>query len=940
MSGKRTYLRSFAGGRISPEMTGRVDDVRYQTGLKEARNFITLPHGPMRNRPGFRYVANTKSNGKARLLKFQFSVLDQLIIEMGAGYFRFFDNDGPVSIGAYTAVPWMYGSTITSMAVGSSLSNIQIFSPSPFNQPGVGDKVRLYASSGSFVSPFQIGVTYYVSQSGVGGGGIGILQLATYPGGPSISWTGVATLPSNPVVSRYFEIGEVVSYGGTDYICVRDHEARELVSPTDTPATATDYWAPLTAGGVLEVTNPYAEEHLFEINVQGSHDVITLVHRSYPIYELRRYGEFAWIMQQVSLGPTLPAPANPSATVGSYGDTFRCLVSADGSSNPSTGEITPARWRVVANGDCTLVGGTTIILSGITTSGGSPLGMVIPDAGEYVVDNINGTDFDLRRTRDHNGLLAHRAGGVIAANVRAAPLSTEKENYYVITAVDRDGNESQASDVVSVLDNNLLVDGAWNRITWTAVEGADYYLVYKKQSGVYGFIAKVDADQGTELKDDNIDPELDKTPPVFDTSLSGTDYPGAVATHQERRAFGGTSGFPQQVWMTRTGAYADLSYSLPSKADDSLSFELATHEACTIMHLVAVHQLVALTNSSEFVIRSPQDSALTPDSIEAVVQSFIGANYVSPLVVSNVVVFCSTSGHVHGLVYQSNAQGFVPADFSLRCADLFDGFDLVDATYCRAPYPITWFVSSTGDILGLTIVPDQDVLGWHQHTTAASGVVESVAHMRDGNEDVLWAVIRRTINSGTVRYVERLGKLIESDLEQMVFADAAKTITGAPTLTGVQSGFSHLRGESVWVVADGIVLGQQTVNSLGEIDLGTGSYARVTVGLPIDAVAETLPVSVQIDGYGQGREKNVTRVTLRTINSGPFKLGPAADDLAHSDPYAPVVQGSLAAVDLTSSPVDMLIPMDWGDDGTVALVQPWPLPLTISGMTLEVLYGG
>ena len=39
----RNYLRSFAGGEISPEMFGRIDDIRYQTGAATVRNFIPKP---------------------------------------------------------------------------------------------------------------------------------------------------------------------------------------------------------------------------------------------------------------------------------------------------------------------------------------------------------------------------------------------------------------------------------------------------------------------------------------------------------------------------------------------------------------------------------------------------------------------------------------------------------------------------------------------------------------------------------------------------------------------------------------------------------------------------------------------------------------------------------------------------------------------------------
>ena len=48
----KALLRSFARGIITPEMYGRIDLTAFQTGLGDALNFITLPHGPAARRPG------------------------------------------------------------------------------------------------------------------------------------------------------------------------------------------------------------------------------------------------------------------------------------------------------------------------------------------------------------------------------------------------------------------------------------------------------------------------------------------------------------------------------------------------------------------------------------------------------------------------------------------------------------------------------------------------------------------------------------------------------------------------------------------------------------------------------------------------------------------------------------------------------------------------
>lgn len=101
MANIRILNRSFAGGEISPEMFGRIDDVRFATGVALMRNFIALPHGPAANRPGLQFVRRAKHNDKkVRLIPFTFSIDQTFAIELGAGYFRFHTMGGTVMDGA------------------------------------------------------------------------------------------------------------------------------------------------------------------------------------------------------------------------------------------------------------------------------------------------------------------------------------------------------------------------------------------------------------------------------------------------------------------------------------------------------------------------------------------------------------------------------------------------------------------------------------------------------------------------------------------------------------------------------------------------------------------------------------------------------------------------------------------------------------------------
>jgi len=86
----KTLLRSFAGGEIAPELFGRVDLTKNQTGLALMKNFIALPHGPAANRPGTKYILKTKYSDKAsRLLPFNFNTQQTYWLEFGDLYVRF-----------------------------------------------------------------------------------------------------------------------------------------------------------------------------------------------------------------------------------------------------------------------------------------------------------------------------------------------------------------------------------------------------------------------------------------------------------------------------------------------------------------------------------------------------------------------------------------------------------------------------------------------------------------------------------------------------------------------------------------------------------------------------------------------------------------------------------------------------------------------------------
>jgi len=508
--------------------------------------------------------------------------------------------------------------------------------------------------------------------------------------------------------------------------------------------------------------------------------------------------------------------------------------------------------------------------------------------------------------------------GVSVSSYIPSSTSTNSDTYvdheYVVTAVKSNlVDESNQSSAASV-SNNIFVTGAKNTITWNAVSGATRYRVYKQQGGIYGFLGETTT---TTLVDDNISPDFSRTPPIHENDFVGTgNYPGAVSYFEQRRVFAGTNNAPQNIWMTKSGTESNMSFGLPIRDDDRIEFRVAAREANTIRHIVPLTNLLMLTGSAEWRVTSVNSDAITPTSISVKPQSYVGANNSQPVIVNNSLVYgAARGGHVRELGYNWQANGFITGDLSLRAPHLFDNFTIVDMSLSKSPIPIVWAVSSSGKLLGLTYVPEQQIGAWHQHDT--DGTFESVACVSEGNDDVTYCVIKRIIEGSEVRYVERMGTRLFATQRDNFFVDCGATYNGTNTDTNrtvtVSGGTNYTKGETVTVtvnynlfnappsvadkndaivIVDGTTLYRLTI-------LGTSSQTVATAKLDKDLPASLRNTAIttyevardKISGLSflEGKKLNILADGAvhpqRTVSSGEISLERAASVVHLGLPY-------------------------------------------------------
>ena len=519
-----------------------------------------------------------------------------------------------------------------------------------------------------------------------------------------------------------------------------------------------------------EVATPYTEDVLFEMHYAQSNDVLTLVHPEYAPRELRRLGATNWTLTPIKFGAQIDTPPRPTVFA-SRGPLIK--ISSTDANTDQVNTLTPHG----------LSAGDGVYISGVGTNTGSNAGL--PDGFYMVKEVVNSTNVTLV---NYDGTLVNITGNGASGTIEFASKSLGITNTYCVTAVDDAGNESEPSPEVTAT-NNLLAAGAYNLVqvsgTNASMPGATRFNFYKKINGLFGFIGQAKRMEAyarptaiAELEDNNIAPDLAITPPISETVFSTTgDYPSAVGYFEQRRVFAGTLNKPQNVWMTRTGTESDIRYSIPVRDTDRLAFQVAARERHTFRHVVPTTSLMMLTDAGEWRVFGVGDTALTPTTVAVRPQSYVGANDVQPAVVNNSVIFCAArGGHVRELGYNWNVQAFLTGDISLRATHLFDDYEIVDLAYSKAPYPVLWFVSTSGRLLGCTYIPEQQVSAWHWHDT--QGAFESVAAVTEGEDDAVYVVVKRTINGGTRRFVERMAPRETVNLEDAVFMDSAVTYDG------------------------------------------------------------------------------------------------------------------------------------------------------------------
>lgn len=594
----------------------------------------------------------------------------------------------------------------------------------------------------------------------------------------------------------------------------------------------------LSGGSPYEIATPYVAADLFTLEFAQSGDVMTIVHPNYAPRELVRITNTNWTLTEISFSPSQAAPtalaltnnytqsggisgitkANPAVvTSTSHGlatgaeikitgvvgmtqvngntyritaidaDTFRLegtnstgfTAYTSGGTWTVNGDL--LKYKVTANNRDTFeeslsaLSSSTLTITGITQADPAVITLSAAHTLEYGDEIYIESVVGMTQLNDRRFLVldAPSSTTIEIMSTSRAPIDSTGYGAYV------SGGSVRTAFVTAVATAQ-----SWdNTITWAAAADADTYNVYRAdESGLYGFIGRTDS---LTFTDDFIEADTGDTAPLAANPFEkGAGFwPSTTGFFQQRQIYANSDAFPNRFWMTQTGVFYNFATSTPLRDDDAIIATLAALRINEIRHIIPLSDLVILTTGAEFRVKGQSDAAFTPSTINIKPQSYYGSTALRPIVAGDVALYMAPGKFIRELSYEFATDKFTGRDITVLARHLLDYNDIVDWDFAPSPYDLIWLVRDDGTALVLTYQNEQEVYAWTRATTL--GDFKSVAVVREGDKDIAYFVVRRTINGTVKQFVERLDEREFADLQDAFCVDAGLSLDVPITITNM-----------------------------------------------------------------------------------------------------------------------------------------------------------
>ncbi len=884
-------IYAFNRGIVSEFALGRRDQQRLALSAQTMTNMISRVLGPMTFRPGTAYLGATASNAAARFLGFIFATNDVALVEVTNLAIRIWISDALMTRASVTSsvTNGTFSGNITGWTDGSDSGGVADYEAT--------NHLRLVSNGTARALAYQAVTT----SSGSTEHALRIV-VAT---GPVLFKVGSALDGDDYVTETSLDEGThsiTFTPTGTYYV----HFISSSVNKKLVDSCAVE------SSGTVSITAPWPAAALGNIRYDQQGDIIYVACDGYQEYKIERRG------------------TRPNATGWSCAKYQR----EDGP------------FQVENTGPITLTPSATT--GNITLASSTPLFKSSHVAALFSLTNLGQSQSKTAAAQNTfsdpilvEGLI--RSFGItITGSLSAGSTVRLQSSTDNVTYSDVNGQSwlNSALPVSTSYDDTLLNQSIYYRIgiktgEYTASDSVDMVLIYN--AGSQRGIVRVTAFTNSKSVSAEVITELG--------AASATKYwqEGSWSTYQ---------GFPTAVlfhegrlwWFGRNKLIGSVSDSYDSFDEEVLGSSgpinrtLGSGPVDFINFALSLDAMIIGAQGREISVASSSiDSPLTPVDTNLKTASTQGSAAIDAEKLDDGGLYV----HRNGIkIYQisltdANYRRYSSVDLMGLCPEVAS-VGIVRMAIQRQPDTRIHCVLSNGTVVIGVYSSGEEILSWQLMTT--DGTVEDVVILPatvNTTEDKVYYVVNRTINSSTVRYLEKWaredecrGSTTSKNLDSHIVFN-----NGSPSTT--VSGLTHLEGESVVVWADGAPVLDASNDPV--------TYTVTSGAITLDAAATTGVVGLSYTGQWKSTKigylfanRRISQIGLMLayINREGISFGP---DFTHLDPMPTIEEGTTPASAATSYEQEMIpINSTWATDKRICLQAKAPMPATFISLQVDV----
>lgn len=912
------YNQALNVGQVDVKHLARVDLERMRLAAETQKNIIPLTTGPAFGRPGLQYISTTDSNDVCRVKDFVFGATDAVLMEFTDYLFRARVDDTLVTRPTVTAAvatdDFSADSDWTKTATTGATVTI---SGGYLNLTATAKGSRASATQTVTVNEAD---TEHALRVVIERGPVKLRVGSTSGGDEYISETtlrtGTHSLAFTPTGANFY---------------IEFFSKAQTLKRVDSCS--------IEAAGVMTLPTIWPEASLFNMRFAQSADVVFVACAGLRPQRIERRSNRSWsvVRYQSDTGPftatrTRDVKLTPSVTEGNgtltasaalfnanhvgtlftlFHEGFRCQTPLAGA-----GEYTEP-FRV----------------TGIQASQYTDRNWYYTTTGTWAGTlrwqrSFDGSDIGFKDFRKATGTTDQ----TITANVTGIENRDEDDNALIWYKLGfEEGAYTSGTATITIEYDGGGGDGV-ARVT------------------AYNSPTSVDVEILTNFKGDT------GTADWRECEWSATQYwPSAVTFAEGRLWWSGSD----RIWASVSDDYENFDDQTEGDAGP-ISRSIATGGVNTTQWLLAVQRLLVGTDGSVATCKSSSlDEPITPDNLSIKESSTIGAASVDPVKVDGRGLYVERSSTALMELTFNGANGdYEATQLSKLVTDLFSAGVKTMAVQ-RRPDTRIWVVMDDGTCVCVVYEPNEEVLAFIPIET--DGEFESVAVIPSTAQDRVYFVVKRTIDSATVRYVEKMA--LDSEVAPSTLCkvmDAFATGTNSPASKTINVG-THLEGESVVVWADGApvtttqtdgdghvytIPQTYTVDASGNIMVGS-AVTNWVAGLPYTARYKSARLAYGAQGgTPMLATKKVTELGMiftDFVREG-IRYGSKFDDATRKLYPLPVNSNGSAADSIVQSTVEdeepFTFPGEWNTDSRVCIEWQSPFTATVLGLVFGVETNG